>query len=99
MGNYRLYWRANHLRYYLLIQTFGESNEKNIYFDDRVCRFLVFDETNPLTKDLLYYYQKFVYQINHEQYNKIKKYNSFQNFNFVNKMNFFTENNLEEFLI
>lgn len=90
----------DNIKHYLLIQTYSELSK----YDDPlkgnlICRFLVFNESNPEYKNLLKYYKNYIYEISLHQYNIIKKYNVYKDFSNLSKKDFFIQNNIEEFLV
>lgn len=88
------------MKRYLLVQTnfdlSGDSSPKS----DLICRFIVFEENNLMNTYLLNnWYRKYIYEINLEQFNFIKKNDVSRNFTSLTKKDFFIQNNIEEKLI
>ena len=89
----------DNIKYYLLIQTNYDLTRYHSLKGDLICRFLVFNESNPESKNLLKYYRKYIYELSLQQYNIIKKYNVYNDFSNLSKKDFFIQNNIEELLV
>jgi hypothetical protein len=94
MGTYRSDRGTIDIKYFLLIESFGENSKQ--FDNDQICRYLAFTNENPGFHDLIGFYSDCIYELNKEQYQKAKTYKNYKD---GNKKDFFIENDLEELLI
>jgi hypothetical protein len=94
MGTYRSDRRGVDIKYFLLIESFGENNKQ--FDNDQICRYLAFTDETPGFQDLMKFYSDCIYELTEKQYQRAKAY---QKYKTGNKKDFFIESDLEELLI
>jgi len=94
MGTYRSDRRGVNIKYFLLIESFGENSKQ--FDNDQICRYLAFTSENPGFHDLIRFYSDCIYELTEKQYQQAKGYKKYKD---GNKKDFFIGNDLEELLI